>query len=559
MKGGWGRVAAVPRWLPVVVACVLLSASAALAAPLRSLGDLAADGRLGAMLGTLQGVYAERTYPQARLVWFNNITDLAMATQAGKVDAALVDSVSARALLRTYPDLGLLEDGFMTYPLGIGFRPDLQGLRERFDRFVAALRAEGRYATIHRRWFVDDPQQARMPEYPVANPREHYVLGVSVADLPYVAVMDNRVVGFDIEILQSFAAAEGIGLEIRIMDFGGLIPALVAGKVDIISDGIAVTAERARSVAFSAPYGEGRGAALALKTRLAAGEPQPSVPAASPQPRGWTSLADLAQGRIAVFTGTAQDLYASQTYPHAQIKRFNSRADLLMALKTGKADVLLDDLTALRPALRDNPDLAVLQDDFHTTRIGAAFRKEDATLRRPFDRFLAEIRADGILAAMHRRWMEEQAGPEAMPRLPGPETGQEVRVGVTLAAGLPFLAQANGEYIGFEMEMIERFALRHGLRAEIVPLEFDSLIAALAAGKIDMVVAYLSITPERLVQVDFSAPYSQEPSAAVILKRNLAVAAPSPQRPPAEAQSPPPGFLAQLKASLWSNFVIEQR
>jgi ABC-type amino acid transport substrate-binding protein len=49
----------------------------------------------------------------------------------------------------------------------------------------------------------------------------------------------------------AFAAEEAIGLEILSLDFGALIPALAAGKVDIITDGLAITAERRKAVDFS--------------------------------------------------------------------------------------------------------------------------------------------------------------------------------------------------------------------------------------------------------------------------------------------------------------------
>lgn len=238
------------------------------------LADLS-QGRMGAIMGTLQGAYAERNYPAATLLWFNNSSDLVAALTAGKVDVALVDAISGQAILRSHPALAVLEGGFMSYPLGIGFRSDHQALRQRFDQFLERIRADGRYAEISGRWFVDDPQQATMagvtstsePAAVTTLPRR--VVGVAVADLPYVSFKDGRYVGFDIELLQHFAADEGVSLHIEALDFGALIPALVAGKVDMIADGIAITPERSRAVDFSAPYAHGQGVALVLRRHLA--------------------------------------------------------------------------------------------------------------------------------------------------------------------------------------------------------------------------------------------------------------------------------------------------
>jgi polar amino acid transport system substrate-binding protein len=46
------------------------------------------------------------------------------------------------------------------------------------------------------------------------------------------------------------------------MDFGAMIPALMAGKVDMLGACITITDERAKSVLFSEPYYKGGIAAL---------------------------------------------------------------------------------------------------------------------------------------------------------------------------------------------------------------------------------------------------------------------------------------------------------
>ena len=46
------------------------------------------------------------------------------------------------------------------------------------------------------------------------------------------------------------------------MDFGGMIPALIAGKVDLIGACITITEERKKSVLFSEPYYTGGISAL---------------------------------------------------------------------------------------------------------------------------------------------------------------------------------------------------------------------------------------------------------------------------------------------------------
>jgi polar amino acid transport system substrate-binding protein len=493
-----------------------------------SLGDLAqAQGRIGVILGTVFAPYVEQTFPQARVTTFNSTTDQVVALKTGKVDTGLFDAISAQTLIRAHPELGILDEGFFTYPLGIGFRRDRAELRERFNRFLERLRADGGFEEIQHRWLVADPEQAVMPDFAVTDPRDDYVLGVSVADLPYVAIKDDRYVGLDIEILQRFAAEEAIGLEILSLDFGALIPALAAGKVDIITDGMAITAERSRALDFSIPYAHGSAVALALNSRLAKGmiagpADPPTAPGTAAGTGGWQSLADLAQGRIAVFTGTAQDLFATRAFPEAEILRLNSQADFVLAVKTGKADAAITEAVSIRAIARDDPELAVLADDFYDMPIAAAFPKEADPLRERFDRFIAAAKADGTLEEIQRRWLVADPESVVMPLIPVSESGETLRVGTSLMVGLPYVAQDQGRFIGYDMELIQTFAAREGLRLEMVPLEFDALLTSLAVGKIDMIMSRLSITEERRAKVDFSTPYDHEYSAALVQKKNLA-------------------------------------
>lgn len=524
------------------------------------------QARIGVIMGTLMSIEAEKRWPGSQILNINNTSDLVLAIKSGKVDAGLFDSISARALMHVHPELALLEDKLFSYPLGIGFNRNRAELRARFDHFLAAFRADGRYAEMYERWFEGDPEQVKMPERRAEAPRERYVLGLSVADLPYVAFKDGRYIGFDVELLQAFAVEENIELAIESLDFSALIPALAAGKVDIIADGIGITAERAKSVDFAAPYAEGHAVAVALKRRLAA-----QAGDSAQTPERLASLDDLAQGRLAVFSGTAQDLFATKRFPEAEIRRFNSTADFVLALKTGKVDAAVTDEVHVEAIVRANPDLAILADDFFNTSLGAAFRKGDREWRPRFERFLSAVQADGTLETLRRRWFVAPSA-AVMPDIPRPTTGPTVRVGISYLVGLPYVSQADGEPIGYDIELLHHFAAREGVVLDLVPMEFDALMAALAVGKVDMIVSSLSITEERQTKVDFSQPYGQERSAVLVQSQRLA--ATEERRPSAPTTSAPgqaeshadmsataqsPGPIHEFMASVQANFILEQR
>jgi len=233
-----------------------------------SLDDLA-EGRIAVFSGTVHDAFVARKYPAAKLLRFDSTADMILSIKKDKVDVTLVDTISAAVIMKTNPELGVLQEDVLNMPVGVGFGKRAPELRKRFNRFLKEIRADGTYDAMFRRWCGGDPEAAVMPEIPESGGEEKYVLGVAVADLPYVAVMDGKYVGFDVEMIKRFAEREKFRMEIVSLEFPSLVTALASGKVDMITDGIAISEERSRMVDFSEPYMEFRTVALALKSKIA--------------------------------------------------------------------------------------------------------------------------------------------------------------------------------------------------------------------------------------------------------------------------------------------------
>lgn len=60
---------------------------------------------------------------------------------------------------------------------------------------------------------------------------------------------------------------------------------------------------------------------------------------------------------------------------------------------------------------------------------------------------------------------------------------------------------------GFDVQMAKKIAGDMGYELQIVKTEWDGLVPAVQSGKIDAVIAGMSITADRAVSVDFSDPY----------------------------------------------------
>lgn len=65
----------------------------------------------------------------------------------------------------------------------------------------------------------------------------------------------------------------------------------------------------------------------------------------------------------------------------------------------------------------------------------------------------------------------------------------------------------DGNAQGFDVDSMKWIAEKKGVTVTFLPVDWDAIIPTLQAGKIDMVYAGMTITPQRLEAVNFSNPY----------------------------------------------------
>ncbi|KAA1007807.1 transporter substrate-binding domain-containing protein [Paraburkholderia panacisoli] len=75
------------------------------------------------------------------------------------------------------------------------------------------------------------------------------------------------------------------------------------------------------------------------------------------------------------------------------------------------------------------------------------------------------------------------------------------------------LTLPSGTISGFEPELLDNLCKRINLQCDTVAQDFDGLISGLQAGKFDVVMDALAITPDREKVIAFSKPYAATPAA----------------------------------------------
>ena len=80
---------------------------------------------------------------------------------------------------------------------------------------------------------------------------------------------------------------------------------------------------------------------------------------------------------------------------------------------------------------------------------------------------------------------------------------------VGLATFVPWAMRAkDGSLIGFEVDVATKLAEDMGVKPELIPTAWDGIIPALLAGKFDVIIGGMSITPSRNLSVNFTSVYA---------------------------------------------------
>ena len=78
----------------------------------------------------------------------------------------------------------------------------------------------------------------------------------------------------------------------------------------------------------------------------------------------------------------------------------------------------------------------------------------------------------------------------------------------------------NAQLAGFDMTLAQYIADYLGLELEVVPMDFDGVLAEVTAGNVDLGMAGLSPDPDRMEAMDFSDIYYQGGQSLVVVQEN---------------------------------------
>ncbi len=496
--------------------------------------------------GTVADQSVLKRFPDARIEYYNTVLDCALAVQHGKADAAVYDLPVLKNIAGKNDGLVVLPELLADDQYGFAVQLSNTALKQAIDATLAELKADGTYDDMMKRWFPAKGAPTPMPDIPLDGANGTLRFGTAAVTEPMSFMdADRKVVGFDVEFATRVARKLGMSIEIVDMEFGAMLPALIAGKVDVIGAGLSITEERAKKVLFSESYYPSGIAAI-----VAGATP------AAPEAGGlMMTVDDIRTRKIGVLLGSIHDAYATKTWPDAEILEFQTNTDLLIALTSGKVDCGFFDHMATPEILDSYPDLAILAKDVFVVDIAAGFNRESTALREQFNAWLREIRANGVYDDIVDRWITRRQ--DVLPDIPDSGANGVLHAGVVSDLGMPCSFIKNGALMGFDIEICMRFAASIGRTFVPVNLQFGALIASISTNKIDIITASMMITEERRKQIDFSDPYYASGVSILARRDNIDPSVTGGAAPvaPRERKS----FVETFMDSFHSNIIKEDR
>jgi polar amino acid transport system substrate-binding protein len=219
-------------------------------------------------------------------------------------------------------------------------------------------------------------------------------LVIGYTEYPPMGFSENNVVtGFDIDIAREVAKRLGVEAVFQIIDWDAKVLELNSKNIDVIWNGLTITAEREKEILFSKPYFDNRIVILTLSTS--------SV----------DSIANLSGLNVGVELQSSGQSALEKSSVFASLKemvKYSTISEAILDLQAGGIDAIVADEIFARYAVSKNPtNYRIATEVFNSENYGIGFRLADKTLRDKIDLIIDEIAADKTGLAISKKWFGE--------------------------------------------------------------------------------------------------------------------------------------------------------
>ena len=236
-------------------------------------------------------------------------------------------------------------------------------------------------------------------------------IGCEATYPPFTFRDGGEIVGYDVDL--AAVMCESLGVEPEFIDtqWSGVIPALYAGRFDIIMSSMSYRKERLEKVAFSIPYAE---ASQGLLIRADVLRVREGVVARADDVEAIKSVSDLSGKVLGVKLGSPgemmkpaleEEIAAAAGAGFSEVKIYDDHPAAYLALSQGSVDGVLNTLPTLGQVMKDRPGAyALVRPVGQQNWAGIAARKEDTEIVEWLDSELSRLKENGEIYALQEKW-----------------------------------------------------------------------------------------------------------------------------------------------------------
>ena len=221
-----------------------------------------------------------------------------------------------------------------------------------------------------------------------------YKVGIDTTYPPFEFEENGEYKGIDIDLINAIAENQGFEIELSPMDFGGIIPAMQAGELDIAIAGMSITEERKKVVDFSEPYFDAGLTLVVQKDNKDIETPK-----------------DLKGKTVAVKKGTTGAQFASENAGKHGFKvvQFNDSPAMFQEVSNGNADALIEDYPVIAYAIEQKDlGLKTVGERLNGDQYGIAVLKgENQEVLTQINKGLAELKESGQYDEIIKKYLGE--------------------------------------------------------------------------------------------------------------------------------------------------------
>lgn len=217
------------------------------------------------------------------------------------------------------------------------------------------------------------------------------VMGTDPGFKPFEYKQGQDVVGFDVDLVREIAKDTNRSLQIEEVAFDGLLPALQAGRIDLIAAGMTVTPDRAKNAEFSTPYYTAAQKVVVNKTNSTV-----------------SNIDDLSGKRIGVQLGTTGDTLAHEI-SGATVVQLPSTSSVMQELNARRIDAAIMDNGPATQYLATNPELTMLERNLTSESYAIAIKKGNTELLQEVNDSIAAMKKDGRYDALVKKYFGADA------------------------------------------------------------------------------------------------------------------------------------------------------